>query len=211
MAAWGDIAGESLGPEKDAQNAVRSALMMRQLLAELNKEREAEGLTPLRIGIGINHGPDVLVGLIGASRRSEFTVMGDAVNTASRLEGVTKEYKTDLAIGESVYALVRNQFLTRTLGVIVVKGKSQPVKVYGVLDDLEKPLGLWPAEWVADYEKAMEAYFARKFREARDGFKKCLKARPDDYCSKLYLDACEELILHPPPKNWDGTQVMKTK
>jgi len=211
MAAWGDIAGASLGPERDAQNAVRSALMMRRLLKELNEERQAAGLTPLRIGIGINHGPDVLVGLIGASRRSEFTVMGDAVNTASRLEGVTKEYKTDLAIGESVYTLVHGHFLMRTLGVIVVKGKSKPLKVYEVLDDLENPVGLWPEDWVADYEKAMEAYFGRKFREAREGFKKCLKKRPEDFCSKDYLEICDELILHPPSKDWDGTKVMKTK
>ena len=211
MAAWGDIASASQGPVADAQNAVRSALMMRRFLAELNEERKIEGLTPLRIGIGVNFGPDVLVGLIGASKRSEFTVMGDAVNTASRLEGVTKEYKTDLAIGESVYPLVREKFLVRTLGVIVVKGKSKPVKVYEVLDDLEKPVGLWPADWVVVYEKAMESYFAREFRVARDGFKKCLKKRPEDFCCKKYLDICEELILEPPPADWDGREIMKTK
>jgi adenylate cyclase len=211
MAAWGDIAGASQGPEKDAQNAVHSALKMRRLLAELNEERKVQGLTPLRIGIGINFGPDVLVGLIGAAQRSEFTVMGDAVNTASRLEGVTKEYKTDIAIGESVYPMVREKFLLRTLGMIIVKGKSKPVRVYEVLDDLEKPSGLWPTEWVATYEKSMESYFAREFRVARDGFKKCLKERSQDYCSKMYLDLCEELIVDPPPTDWDGTQTMKTK
>jgi adenylate cyclase len=211
MAAWGDIAGASLGPEKDAQNAVRSALMMRRLLAELNEERKVDGLTPLRIGIGVNFGPDVLVGLIGASKRSEFTVMGDAVNTASRLEGVTKEYKTDLAIGESVYPLVREKFLVRTLGVIVVKGKSKPVKVYEVLDDFEKPVGLWPAEWVTAYEKAMDSYFARDFRAASKGFKKCLEQRPGDFCSQKYLEICQELILDPPPADWDGREIMKTK
>jgi len=208
MAAWGDVLPEK--PEIDAAHAVRSALAMRAELILLNQMWAEQKRPQLRIGIGLNHGK-VLVGNIGATQRREFTVMGDPVNLASRLEGVTKEYHTDIAIGESVREFVREQFLLRTLGVIVVKGKSQPVKVYEVLDDLEKPLGLWPAEWVADYEKTMEAYFARKFREAREGFKKCLKRRPEDYCSKLYLDICDELILHPPPKNWDGTQVMKTK
>jgi len=211
MAAWGDIAGASLGPEKDAENAVRSALMMRHRLRELNVERKVEGLTPLRIGMGLNHGSDVLVGLIGASKRSEFTVMGDAVNTASRLEGVTKEYKTDLAIGETVYALVQDKFLVRTLGVIGVKGRSKPVKVYEVLDDVKNPVDQWPVEWVAEYEKAMTSYFARDFRAAKTGFKKCLQKRPEDFCSKLYSDICDDLIAHPPQKDWDGTQVMKTK
>jgi adenylate cyclase len=106
MAAWGDIADASFGTETDAQNAVRSALMMRRSLRELNEERKTAGLMPLRIGIGLNHGIGVLVGMIGASSRMEWTVMGDAVNTASRLEGLTKEFKTDLAISESVRQLI---------------------------------------------------------------------------------------------------------
>lgn len=211
MAAWGDIAAASHGPEKDAQNAVRCALTMRRLLRELNEEREAENLTPLRFGIGMNFGPDVLVGLIGASSRSEFTVMGDAVNLASRLEGVTKEYKTDIAIGESVQALVKDKFLLRILGVIVVKGKSKPVKVYEVLDELEKPAGGWSREWVEEYTNAMDLYFSRDFKKARAGLKKCLEKRPGDFCCELYLGQCEEFLKHPPGKDWDGTQVMKTK
>ena len=211
MAAWGDIAAASHGPEKDAENAVKSALVMRRLLRELNAERKIEGLTPLRIGMGLNHGPDVLVGLIGAAKRSEFTVMGDAVNIASRLEGLTKEYKTDLAIGETVHALVRDKFLMRTLGLIVVKGKSKPIRVFEVLDFVEKPVDDWDPQWVAGYEKAMEAFFARDFRGACTGFKKCLETRPNDFCSKEKLETCEEFAVNPPPKDWDGVVLMKTK
>jgi adenylate cyclase len=208
MAAWGDVVPEK--PEIDATHAVRSALAMRAELVELNKMWAEQKRPPLRIGIGLNHGK-VLVGNIGATQRKEFTVMGDPVNLASRLEGVTKEYQTDIAIGESVEELVRGKFLLRTLGVIVVKGKSKPVRVYEVLDDLEKPQANWPKEWVADYEKAMQLYFARNFREARDAFKKCLKKRPGDYCCEEYQAICGELISKPPPPNWDGTHVMKTK
>jgi adenylate cyclase len=208
MAAWGDVLHEK--PEVDAANAVRSALAMRAELILLNKMWAEQKRPQLRIGVGLNHG-SVHVGEIGATQRREFTVIGDPVNLASRLEGVTKEYHTDIAIGESVRDFVHGQFLMRTLGVIVVKGKSKPVKVYEVLDDLEKPVGLWPADWVAEYEEAMASYFAKNFRAARGGFKKCLQKRPEDYCSKLYLEICDDLIAHPPSADWDGTQVMKTK
>jgi adenylate cyclase len=212
MAAWGDIADASLGPKTDAQNAVRSALMMRRLLRELNVERQTDGLTPLRIGIGLNHGDDVLVGLIGASSRSEFTVMGDAVNTASRLEGLTKEFKTDLAISESVRNLIGDDFLVRRLGLIVLKGKTKPTVVFEVLAE-KSDLGQSKisAEVVAQYEEAFDHFLARRFAEAEAGFSACKKIYPDDYCVNEYLTASREFSAEPPPPDWDGRIVMTTK
>jgi len=212
MAAWGDIADASLGAEKDAQNAVRSALMMRRLLRELNDERQTEGLTPLRIGIGLNFGADVLVGLIGASSRSEFTVMGDAVNTASRLEGLTKEFKTDLAISESVCDLLGGDFLVRRLGLIVLKGKTKPTVVYEVLAEKKEPAqSKLSIEIIAIYEKAFDDFLARRFKEAETGFLACQKSYPDDYCVNVYLTKSREFSLTPPPPDWDGSIVMTTK
>jgi len=212
MAAWGDIAGASLGPEKDAQNAVRSALMMRRLLRQLNDERQAEGLTPLRIGIGLNFGADVLVGLIGASSRSEFTVMGDAVNTASRLEGLTKEFKTDLAISESVRDLLGDDFIVRRLGLIVLKGKTKPTVVYEVLAETKEPAqSKLSVEMVALYEKAFDDLLARRFKEAEIGFAACQKDSPDDYCVNFYLTKSREFSITPPPPDWNGSIVMTTK
>jgi adenylate cyclase len=211
MSVWGDIASVSLGEGKDARNAVRSALMMRLRLRELNEERRVLHQTPLRIGIGLNHG-DVLVGLIGASSRSEFTVMGDAVNTASRLEGMTKEFKTDLAISESVRLLIGDEFLVRRLGLIVLKGKTKPTVVFEVLAETSD-LGrskLKP-ETVALYEKAFDDFLARRFAEAEAGFVACGRDYPDDYCVQNYLEASREFIAHPPPADWDGRIVMTTK
>ena len=211
MSVWGDIASATLGVEKDAQNAVRSALMMRDRLRELNEERREQGQVPLRIGIGLNHG-DVLVGLIGASSRSEFTVMGDAVNTASRLEGMTKEFKTDLAISESVQHLIGDDFLVRRLGLIVLKGKTKPTVVFEVVaekDDLSH--AKMTVEGVARYEAAFDHFLARHFTEAAAGFAACEKEYPDDYCVKNYLHASREYAANPPPPDWDGRIVMTTK
>jgi adenylate cyclase len=212
MAAWGDIAVASLGPEKDARNAVRSALLMRRGLRELNEERKTEGLLPLRIGIGLNHGVGVLVGLIGASSQMEFTVMGDAVNTASRLEGMTKAFKTDLAISESVRLLIGDDFLVRRLGLIVLKGKSKPTVVYEVLAE-KTGMGesRMSAEGVARYEEAFDHFLARRFAQAEAGFLACEKDYPDDYCMKSYLQASREFSAQPPPPEWDGRIVMETK
>jgi adenylate cyclase len=212
MAAWGDIAAASLGPEKDAQNAVRSALMMRRGLRELNEERKAEGLIPLRIGIGLNHGVGVLVGLIGASSQMEFTVMGDAVNTASRLEGLTKEFKTDLVISESVRQLIGDNFLCRRLGLIVVKGKTEATVVYEVVaekSDLSQ--SRMSAAGVARYEESFDHFLARRFAQAEAGFVACAKDYPDDHCVNEYLTASREFSTNPPPPDWDGRIVMTTK
>jgi adenylate cyclase len=208
MAAWGDVLSNKV--EDDAASAVRSALEMREAMTGLNKAWREQKRPELKIGMGLNHGMAV-VGNIGATQRREFTLIGDAVNLASRLEGITKKFKTDLIISESVHDLVRGEFLTRTVGVIVAKGMTRPVKIYEVIEDKKKPQGQWPAEWVARYEQATEAFFSRKFTEAQKLFKECLSKREGDYCCEIYVKLCQELIKHPPGKDWDGTQVMDSK
>jgi adenylate cyclase len=211
MAAWGDIPALSLGVEMDARNAVRSALLMRRRLRELNAERQAAGQVPLRIGIGLNHG-DVAAAQIGASIRSEFTVIGDAVNVASRLEGMTKEFRTDLAISESVRQLIGGDFLVRRLGLILLKGKTRPTVVYEVLAETAAPQeSRLPGEVVAQYEEAFDHFLARRFGEAKAGFQACEKKCPGDYCVENYLEASLEFSRKAPPADWDGRIVMKTK
>jgi adenylate cyclase len=211
MSAWGDIEAASAGAEKDAQNAVRSALLMRRRLRDLNAERVTEGLVPLRIGIGLNHGM-VQAGMLGSTGRMEFTVMGDAVNTASRLEGLTKEFKTDLAISESVRHLIGDGFLVRRLGLIVLKGKSEPTVVFEVLAEKNDADGARMSEGgVARYEKAFDQFLARKFAEAEAGFTECAKDYPDDHCVKSYLKASHDYAANPPPPEWDGRIIMETK
>jgi adenylate cyclase len=211
MAVWGDIASVSEGPQRDAQNAVRSALLMRRRLGELNAARTALERVPLRIGIGLNHG-DVLVGLIGAASRSEFTVMGDAVNVASRLEGVTKEFHTDLAVSESVRQLLGDQFIVRRLGFIQLKGKTQPTMVFEVLAEAsEAALSRLDLQTVARYEEAFDHFLARRFAEAEAGFRMCEKNYPNDFCIQNYLQASRDFTTEAPPPAWDGRIVMKTK
>ena len=210
MAVWGDIAASSHGIELDARAAVAAALEMRERLASLNILREADGLLPLRIGIGLNHG-EVLAGQIGAAARSEFTVIGDAVNAASRLEGMTKEFRTDLAIGESVVELLDDTFLVRRLGLIQLKGKKKPLMVFEVLGRREKNDSKWTDEDLTVYHEAFEQFLSRDFNAATNGFERCAQTHPQDSCVQRYLNAAREFNAAPPEEDWDGRVVMETK
>jgi adenylate cyclase len=211
MAVWGDIAAVSRGSENDARNAVRAALLMRRELSGLNQEREAANRIPLRIGIGLNHGT-VVVGQIGATIRSEFACIGDAVNVASRLEGITKIFHTDLAVGESVQALLGDGFLCRRLGLVLLKGKLTPTVIYEVLaEKSDLSTSAMKEEAVVLYEQAFGLYLARRFKEAEADFLACEKIQPGDYCVERYLHDCREFLLTPPPSEWDGRIVMESK
>jgi adenylate cyclase len=210
MAVWGDIATSSQGVELDARAAVTAALEMRERLVKLNHERTAAGLLPLRIGIGLNHG-EVLAGQIGAAARSEFTVIGDAVNVASRLEGMTKEFHTDLAIGESVAELLDDTFLVRRLGRIQLKGKKKPMMVFEVLGRRSKRDTAWSDEDLVLYHDAFERFLARDFEPAAARFEQCAERHPKDSCVRRYLNAAREYHLTPPTEDWDGRVVMETK
>jgi adenylate cyclase len=211
MAVWGDVISGST--KKDATAAVRSALAMRHALVELNEYWKSTGRQTLKIGIGLNHGT-VLVGNIGATQRKEFTVIGDAVNLASRLEGVTKIFHTDLLISDTVHDLIPPTILTRTLALVQVKGKHHPVRIYEVLTDTEDkihPPHPLSADWVARYEEGLALFYDRQFRAARNLFAECLETHPNDYCARGYYDLCEENLRHPPDDSWQGVFVLDSK
>jgi adenylate cyclase len=130
MAVYGAPIGRS--PADDAWRAVQTAFEMRLRLAELQRRWEAAGKPVWRIGIGLNHG-DVIVGDIGSPQRTEYTVIGDPVNVASRVEGLNKDFGTDILLTESVVDLVRDRVEVKQLGSLPVKGRTQQVAVYALV------------------------------------------------------------------------------
>ena len=132
MAVWG--APESSGsPSQDALNAVTAALMMRVSLFNYNKERAAKGLAPVKIGCGINSGP-VVAGQIGSEERMEYTVIGDAVNLASRTEALNKPFATDILITENTYNLIKDKIVVEEMPGVHVKGKTDAIKMFAVIN-----------------------------------------------------------------------------
>jgi adenylate cyclase len=209
MAVWGDIVTHS--PAEDAQRAVRSALEMADLVDTLNRRWLDEGKPLFHIGVGLNFG-EVVVGNIGATQRREFTVIGDAVNLASRIEGLTKHYRYRLLVGESVAAMLEEIFILRSVGNLVLKGKTKSVRVYAVLGEhgSDAAAALSPS-WLMRYEEAYRAFLERDFVGAEKRFLACLDQVPGDYLCTYYSDACRNFIVNPPPENWDATVEMKEK
>lgn len=209
MAVWGNIPAVSRGEKKDAQNAVATALKMKPKLAVLNENWKARGWNEFHIGVGINHG-EVIVGEIGSSQKAEFTVIGDAVNLASRLEGLTKKYHVDLLLGENMARLVGDTYILRTVASVQVKGKTKSVDVFTVLGEGAAQTVSLPV-WLARYEDGVRLYRAREFAQAAAEFRECLQRKPDDYLSARYLEFCESFIKNPPDDAWTAAEVMTDK
>ena len=206
MAAWGDTHSE--GAAEDARRSVRAALKMRMELAKLNERwLTRPDRTKLSIGIGVNHG-EIIVGNIGHPQRMEFTVLGDGVNLAARLESATKQFYTDILIGETVEALTRDQFVYRKVGAVAFKGKTRPVAVFTLLSDRSQPV---PA-WLAKYHEAIELYCGRQFERAAELFKLVLQeAGEADYLCEMYLRHCASYRVAALSADWNGAFLLSEK
>jgi len=204
MAFWG-----SPFPQEDhAERACACALDMQARLQELNRKWESEGRKPLTIGIGINTGV-VNVGNMGSDRRLAWTVMGDPVNLASRLEGLNKEYHTGIIISEVTWREVSPQFVCRELDYTRVKGKLQPVSLYELLAFASEAPRY--ADLLAQFAAALAAYRRRHWDEAIESFEALLARYPDDGPSHELLKRSHEYRREGPAADWDGVYVMKTK
>lgn len=209
MAIWGNTP-YNFGPKEDAVRAVRCALDMVVALRKLNARWIIEGKTEWQIGIGLNHG-QVIVGDMGSQAHKEFGAVGDAINLGSRLEGLTKEYKQQILIGERVAELVVDNFHLRSVAFAQVKGKTQSVRAFTVLGD--KTLELQPEQKKALelYEEGISSFRRREFARAKDLFAQSLQHQPNDYLSSEYLASAAEFLVNPPDNDWTGTRIMTKK
>lgn len=202
MAYWN--APNEVENHEDA--AVGSAVRQLRSLNELNKRLLEEGKPKIEIGIGINTG-DVTVGEMGSYGRADYTIIGDPVNLASRLEGLCKPYHAHIVISEFTKSGLKNDYTIRELDLVRVKGKNEPVSIYEVLDD-KAPSEEFKIE-NARYQEALSAYRASLFTEALSIFKE-LHDKTGVYLYNVYIERCEHYIENP-PSEFDGVFTFTTK
>ena len=204
------VFGAPLPQNEHALHACYAALDMQKALVEFRQRTTAMGLPAVKSRVGINTG-NVVFGNIGSDIRYDYTGIGDHMNLASRLEGANKEYGTYIMISEFTYSQVRERVIVRDLDLIVVKGKSKPVKVYELLGRANEPLAEEQRKLVEFYQNGITLYRDRKWNEAIKKFEQALTYSHTDEPSKLYIHRCKELIANPPGADWDGSFHMTSK
>jgi len=185
---------------------VLAGIEMNEALEQFNDQQRKGGKPEFRIGVGINYGV-VTVGNIGTDKKMDYTIIGDMVNLASRMEGLTKKYQQPLLISESLHQKVHEEVPCRLIDTVAVKGRAKGVKIYAAKKTLnEEENKAWTL-----HNTAMEHYYQRDFDQAIRYFQDVRKIFPDDYPSQLLIDRCRQFKAAPPPADWNGVEIMKEK
>ncbi len=194
--------GAPLHYDNHADLACRSALLCQKRLKELRKKWKDEGRPEVEARLGINTGP-MLVGNMGSHQRFDYTVIGDEVNLAARLEGINKQYGTYICISENTRNAIGDAYVVRELDLIRVVGRSTPVRIYELVD-FPGEVTEATRQWLQHYSAAAALYQARKWEEAIAAFEACMALNKDDAASWTYIKRCRIFIATPPETDWDG-------
>lgn len=197
------VFGVPFSQEDDAIRAVKAGMAMRSVLAGMNEVRSQHGQQPIRIGIGICTG-EVISGNIGSELRMDYTVIGDGVNIASRLEGLNKFYNTGILISDTTYSELGGAFAARLIDEVIVKGKSTPVSIYEVLG----PAGQVMSPSQQDFVQGLDLYRQGAFAEAAGFFS---RGKAEDPVCSVFLARCEHFMQEPPGNQWNRVWISKEK
>jgi adenylate cyclase len=202
--------GLPIAHDDDEDRAVRAAIAMIRECRRWSGERVQRGQKPVEMGIGLN--TDMVVsGNIGSAKRMDYTLIGDGVNLASRLESACKMYSAQILISENTFSRLRGTYRIRNIDQVVVKGKTEPVGVYEVLDHHSEESFPNLMDVVSYFNEGMRHYRAAKFSNAITQFEKALACHPKDKLSTTYIERCRHLIDHAPRDGWQGVWVMNEK
>jgi adenylate cyclase len=203
--------GAPIPAQEHAEQACRAAIRMKKVEGILNDRLVRSGAAPMPLvtRIGINTG-SMIVGNLGTTRRLNYTVMGPAVNLASRLEGVNKLYRTSMCISEATYAALPEGFLTRRMDRVRVQGVDRPVRLYeliGYQEESSAPL----REALEIFDRGLVAFEAGDWEAAQARFETVTRIYPDDGPAALLATRCRTYIAEPPRDTWDGVYALTSK
>ena len=201
--------GIPVAHEDDEDRGVRAGINMIKHLWEWNEQREKEGKMPIDMGLGLNT-DSIVAGNIGSSKRMDYTMIGDGVNLAARLESACKQYSARILISDYTYAKLKGTYQIRYIDDVVVKGKTEPVGVREVLDYHNNDSFPNLMDTVNHFNEGREHYKKGAWDKAIKSFKECKKANSEDSLSDTYIERCNYLKKSN-PKNWDGVWVMTSK
>jgi len=204
------IFGTPFSHDDDEDRAVRTAINMIQELNAFNEHRVKNDQMPIGIGIGLNTG-HLVSGNIGSPKRMDYTVIGDGVNLAARLESATKQYGAQILLSEFTVAALRSTYRMREVDKVVVKGKTEAVSIYELLEFHTAETFPNLTDVLGNFRNGFELYQNRDFERAKGLFAEALKGNPKDVPSQMYINRCEHFIAEPPPENWGGEWVMTSK
>ncbi|HEX4181191.1 MAG TPA: adenylate/guanylate cyclase domain-containing protein, partial [Caulobacteraceae bacterium] len=195
------VYGAPLSSGRDPENAVESAIAMMRMLAALNQRRADRGQFPLRLGIGVATG-ELIAGTIGSPRRMDYTVIGDSVNLASRLQGATKHYQVGVIVCEATAQANHGAQILRQLDTVGVRGRNRPEKIYQVLSYHDEDSFPNMHEVLAAYDHGMARQQAQDWAAAADAFAHALHLNPDDKPSELMLERTRAALRTPESQGW---------
>ncbi len=204
------IFGTPVAHDDDPDRAVRAAIKMMTELNEFNKLRKQQGMMAIDHGLGLNT-DEIVSGNIGSPKRMDYTVIGDGVNLAARLESACKKYGAHILLSDYTFNSLKATYRTRQVDRVIVKGKTEPVGVYEVVDYHDKSTFPNMIEVLGHFNNGIEYYNEGRWDDAIKLFKEALTGNPDDKCSQMYIERCEHLIANPPEGEWDGVWVFTSK
>lgn len=194
----------------DEDRAVQTTISMIEELRGWNAERVANGKKPVDIGIGLNT-DNVVSGNIGSPRRMDYTIIGDGVNLASRLESACKQYGARILISELTYKRLKGTYRVREADKVVVKGKTEAVNIYEVLDYHTEETFPNLTEVLQNYKSALVHYRKQEWDTCLGLLREGLRLNPHDKLTQIYIERAEFMKANPPGDNWDGVWVLKSK
>jgi adenylate cyclase len=204
------VFGLPVAAEDDEDRALRAAVAMISSLRAWNREREERREPLIDMGIGINT-DSVVAGNIGSLKRMDYTIIGDGVNLAARLESACKQYGARILLSELTKAKLKGIYRLREVDTVIVKGKTTPVAIFECLDYHDDNSFPNLMETIGTFAEGLARYREAEFERAAGWFQKALDANPGDDVSSLYLERCRLLLESPPPTEWDGVWVMSEK